>query len=365
MARHNAHNERIKREYLIFLKEAKRLSDPSVDNAAAALHRFEASNGFKDFRQFHRQQAVAFKRRLTEEKNERTGKPLSKATVHSVLAALKAFVQWLAGRPGFKSRINYSDAEYFNLTDKETREARTHTERSVPTLGQIKHVLGVMPAITEIERRNHALIAFTLLTGARDGAIVSLKLKHIDLVEGRIMQDAREVRTKFSKSFPTYFFPVGNDVCQIVQAWVDFLRAEKLWSNDDPLFPATKVSQGNNQQFRASGLARKHWSTASPIRDIFRKAFEHAGLPYFHPHSFRDTLTQLGEQICRTPEEFKAWSQNVGHEKVMTTFASYGAVATTRQAVIIRRLSNPVEPDIPSEELVEKIRQIVARQPSD
>ena len=39
---------------------------------------------------------------------------------------------------------------------------------------------------------------------------------------------------------------------------------------------------------------------------------------------------------CKTPEEFKAWSQNLGHEKVLTTFTSYGAVAAHRQAVLIR-----------------------------
>jgi len=32
-----------------------------------------------------------------------------------------------------------------------------------------------------IECRNRALIAFTLLTGARDSAIASMKLKHVDL----------------------------------------------------------------------------------------------------------------------------------------------------------------------------------------
>ena len=51
-------------------------------------------------------------------------------------------------------------------------------------------------------------------------------------------------------------------------------------------------------------------------------------------------LAQLGEWRCRTPEEFKAWSQNLGHEQVMTTFSVYGAVALTRQNEIIRELSN-------------------------
>jgi hypothetical protein len=45
----------------------------------------------------------------------------------------------------------------------------------VPTLEQIRHVIRTLPATTEIERRDRALIAFTILTGARDGAIASLK----------------------------------------------------------------------------------------------------------------------------------------------------------------------------------------------
>jgi hypothetical protein len=36
--------------------------------------------------------------------------------------------------------------------------------------------------------------------------------------------------------------------------------------------------------------------------------------------------------------EYKAWSQNLGHENVLTTFSSYGDVAGHRQAEIIRTL---------------------------
>ncbi len=69
-----------------------------------------------------------------------------------------------------------------------------------------------MPSETEIERRNRALVAFTLLTGARDSAIASMKLKHVDLIAGCVHQDAREVKTKFSKTFTTFFFPVGDEI---------------------------------------------------------------------------------------------------------------------------------------------------------
>jgi hypothetical protein len=40
-----------------------------------------------------------------------------------------------------------------------------------------------------------------------------MRIKHIDVDQGRVDQDAREVKTKFSKSFATWFFPVGNDAC--------------------------------------------------------------------------------------------------------------------------------------------------------
>jgi integrase len=343
MTQHNPENERIKRKYFAYLKEATRHSEPTVDAVAKALSRFEEHTRYRDFKAFHYEQAVAFKRHLAEQKGQRSGERLSKATLHATLTQLKQFFQWLAWQPGYKARLRYSDAEYFNLSDKDTRIATAQREQKAPTLEQIKHVLHTMPANTEIERRNHALIAFTLLTGARDRAIASMKLKHVDLNAGCVHQDARDVKTKFSKTFTTYFFPVGGHVRTIVEEWIGYLRQELLWGNDDPIFPSTRVELGASRQFAAVGLDRSHWSSASPIREIFREAFESGGLPYFNPHSFRNTLVRLGQEICKTPEDFKAWSQNLGHEKVLTTFLSYGEVACHRQGEILRNLATSRE----------------------
>jgi integrase len=333
MKTHNPQNERIKRAYFTYLTEAKGFSEATLDGVAKALNRFETYTRFRDFKLFRIEQAS-----LAEQMSARTKDRLSKATLYATLSALKRFFVWLAGQPGYKSRISYSDAEYFNLSAKETRIAKAHRDARVPTLEQIRHVLRTMPASTEIERRDRALVAFTILTGARDGAIASLKFKHIDIDQSQVDQDAREVKTKFSKSFTTWFFPVGGDIRQIVVDWVTYLRQEKLWGLDDPLFPATKIVVGDTRHFVASGLDRKHWSSAGPIRTIFKDAFAAAGLPYFNPHSFRKTLARLGGQKCRSPEEYKAWSQNLGHESVLTTFSSYGDVARHRQAEIIRAL---------------------------
>ena len=69
-----------------------------------------------------------------------------------------------------------------------------------------------------------------------------------------------------------------------------------------------------------------------------------SGLPYFNPHSFRHTLVRLGQDVCLTPESFKAWSQNLGHDKVLTTFLSYGQVESARQGEIIRGLATLQQP---------------------
>jgi len=361
MAKYNAENERIKREYLTYLKAAKGMSEASLDAVAKAIHRFEGSTKFRDFRKFHVEQAVAFRRQLSETMSTATGKPLSQATLLQTLNALRAFVLWLAGQPGYRSRISYSDAEYFRLSEKDTRVAKAVRERPFPTLEQVHHVLTAMPDTTEIERRNRALIAFTLLTGIRDGALASLKLKHVDLVEGKVTQDAREVKTKFSKSFTTWFLPVGDSVRVIVDDWVAYLREQKLWGGDDPLFPATEVVNGESFQFESAGLSRRHWANATPIRAIFRSAFALAGLPYFNPHSFRKTLAQLGQRLCRSPEEVKAWSQNLGHDDVMTTFRSYGEVSSSRQAEIIKNLNRPEEEDLEAHEALKTLERIFRR----
>lgn len=52
MTNHNASNERIKRRYFFFLKEAKRQSEQTVDTVAKALNRFEVHSKTVTLRHF-------------------------------------------------------------------------------------------------------------------------------------------------------------------------------------------------------------------------------------------------------------------------------------------------------------------------
>jgi integrase len=245
---------------------------------------------------------------------------------------VRAFFRWLSTTPGYRS-LSAGDAEYFNLPARETRIAYARKEKPVATTEQIIHVLRCAPSATEVELRDRALIAFTLLTGARDGATASLKIKHLDVVDRRVLQPALEVNTKAAKTIDTWFFPVPSDVLQIVSDWVQRLK-ENHFGPEDPLFPSTRTGlvQG---KFAATGLTRSNWATTTPVRKIFKAAFQRAGLPYCNPHSFRTTLALLGVKICRNAEELKAWSQNLGHEGVLTTLTSYGNIGATRQGQIM------------------------------
>lgn len=200
---------------------------------------------------------MAFKRKLDEMTAARSGERLSRATVHSTLSALRSFFIWLADQSGYKRKISYSDADYFNLAEKDVRIARAVREKPFPTLAQVNHVLTTAPAQTDIEKRDRALIAQILLTGARDGAVASLQLKHLDIAEGRLDQDAREVKTKFSKTFTTWFFPVEGPARDVLAEWVAHLRDTLLWGDSDPLFPATRMIVGPEGNFVAGGLKRE------------------------------------------------------------------------------------------------------------
>ncbi|MBO6609348.1 hypothetical protein [Altererythrobacter sp.] len=69
---------------------------------------------------------------------------------------------------------------------------------------------------------------------------------------------------------------------------------------------------------------------------------------------------QLGERLCGSPEEFKAWSQNLGHERVLTTLTSYGTVPAARQAELIRGME--AEKKVSEEERIAAIVAATMRQ---
>jgi site-specific recombinase XerD len=333
----NPANERIKRRYFHYLREADGLAEITIDHAARAIAAFERSTATKDFRSLSLEDAIAWRKKLLSGKGRIAAELSSRATVRSKLQHVQKFVRWLSQQEGFKSRIKVGDADYFDLPRRDRRIASERRNDEAPSLEQVQHVIRSSPAGSAREMRDRALMAFLLLTGARVTATTSFKMCHVLPDKLGIIQDARDVKTKGGRSFKTFFFPVGGDIRQMFLEWIEYLRREMRFGPRDPLFPKSdtmSAAWGDPHQ-----LARQHWKTADPIRKICRRACERAGVPYFPPHTVRRTLTLLGEQLCVSGEQFKAWSQNLGHLKVLTTWLSYGTQTDRRQAAILASMS--------------------------
>jgi len=338
MAKRNLENERIKRAYMNYLRNAKGKDETTLDKVAAAIIHYEQATGFKSFKQFHPEFAGRFKKQLAKAKTERTGEPLAKATIDTILRMLKSFIEWLAGQNGYKSRISYSDAAYFNNNAKDARVAHAKRETPYPSMEQCAHAFNNMPSTTLIEKRNCAGFALLMLTGARDSALTSLRLKHVDLIENQIFQDAREVRTKNSKTFYTWFFPVNEMYLDCFVAWVNFLRKDMLFGPDDAVFSKPRIEVVKGIGFQATGLTGDIYANAGAFREMIKGAFVSAGLHPFVPHGFRKTLVKYGDHACATREQFKAWSMNLGHDSIDTTLASYLQISVERQGELINGL---------------------------
>ncbi len=336
MRKFNASNERLKRRYEQYLREAKGQDEKSIDKVRAALIKFEDSTKLKPFKTFHIEQARKFKDALARSKGAR-GKPLSLATTDATLRLVKGFFHWLAGQQGFKKVVTYADVEYFNNNRNDARAA--HAQRSVPfpTIKAAYHAFQSMNDPTVFARRNKAMFAFVMISGARAGAVASLRLKHINLIDGYVYQDGREVNTKAGKTITTWFFPMHPDYLAYFSSWVDYLRDELMFGPEDALFPKSEQRMVEGK-FAYERLSREPYSSSANVNTVFRSAFAQVQLHSYTPHSIRKTLGQHMSDLNLPLDAQKAWSQNLGHEKFTTTVSSYLPVSTQQQGQLIKNL---------------------------
>ena len=143
----NPKNDRIKREYLIWRKEAWQRSPATVEQIRHAIDRLEAYTGYKDFGTFNKDQALGFKHALVEVRTDRTGRPLSISTVHHILQAIRDFLAWLSAQPAYRRRIKPSEIAYLEFNLGEERQAKACGPKHYASLEDYRTALKAMPAI--------------------------------------------------------------------------------------------------------------------------------------------------------------------------------------------------------------------------
>ncbi len=346
----NPTNERLKLAWIDELTITS--ADSTIDHKLAALAQFEAMTDMADFAQLDRARVDQY---LTALRQTRTSAQTKAAKVRHV----RAFYDWMVMDERLKPKAVRKSILALRLKDKEARAGRARRTVKHPTLAEVEDTIRNMPDASSIDLRNRALLAFTALSGARDGAIISMKVKHVRWAAREVEQHPDEVNTKAGKMIQSWFFPVGDFIEREVKRYLDLLKDDLSFGPEDPLFPAPLMGHDDADHFCAVGLSKRRWSTAEPMRKIFKAAFTANGLRYYNPHSFRNMLTALGYELDLGPKQMKAWSQNLGHEKLDTTFNSYGQLDgnAQRRAMLAIREQSEGTPDLKA-----IIRHEVARQ---
>lgn len=280
---------------------------------------------------------VAFKNYLRDTPSKTTGEPISRSYLWHATRYVKDFFTWLSDDPKYRTKIKKNAIRYFNLSSEDKAIAQATSEREYASVAEINDVIRSIPFNTEVEKRDKALLSLLLLSGARISALISLKVKHVNIKKKFVLQHPKDVNTKGKKRIKTWFFPVGLYAYEVVIEYMRFL-GEKGFSSADALFPKNDQS---TPQLLTIKLGNTEWKSTSSARKIITGHFVKHGLPAYCPHSFRNSLTQLAYRSCRTPEEFKAWSANLGHKSPRTTFDSYGHIDENRQGDIILGFSQP------------------------
>ena len=352
MSEENPKNARLKLDWIDELEIRK--ADSTIDQRLAALAQYEAATGWADFAAIDRDKVKAYLEALRQT-------PTRMRTKQAKVRHVRGFFDWMIADERLRPKKVRKALLSLRLTDKETRAGNAVKTVNHATVAQILDTIQSMPKTNAVERRNRALLAFTLLSGARDGAIVTMKVKHVLWAEREVQQDPNEVATKASKMIQTWFFPVGDEIKAEVGDYLSYLKDELGFGPNDPLFPSTRVGQDDLDRFAPIGLTKDHWASAAPMRKVFKDAFTANGMRYYNPHSFRNTLTALAYELGLGPMEMKAWSQNLGHEKLDTTYNSYGNLDANAQRRAMMNIGQNPKGD-EAEAMRRMIEEAVARQ---
>ena len=104
----------------------------------------------------------------------------------------------------------------------------------------------------------------------------------------------------------------------------------------------------------------EHWSNATPIRKVFKGAFEQAGLPYFNRTVSAKHWCNSAKRSAKALRSLKPGVKIWAMKGVLTTFFSYGEVQQSRQSAIFKALQVPrVSLDL---QRVDELAKAVARE---
>jgi integrase len=279
--RYNAANERIKYKYRVHIKRALGKDEKTIIASLKHIRELEEFMGFISFKEFNSTVADKYITALI-------GRGISLSYINDNLRTLKEFLRWLERQKGYKSKINYNDIDYLNISRNQRNNAKASEYKRSYTFEQIFRTIRQMPARTLVERRTKAMISLQALCGLRINELRTVRMKNLIEEDGDyfIYVTPKDMEVKFAKSRQAPFMRLPKDIVDNVIAWRDYLTTQGFTARD-PLFPqiSNKFGQLNLLETR---LTHSMIKSTTCIRAIFKRAFNAAGydspsfLPAYH-----------------------------------------------------------------------------------
>jgi len=322
----NPINERMKYKYRNHIQHAKGKDMKTIIEDLKHIRVFEKFMRFVDFQTFNKDVACKYVQDLFNK-----GKAVNFIT--SNLRAVKDFLNWLERQRGYRSKINYDDIDYLNVSRNQRREAKAQNYQETYKFEQIIKSIRMMPHKTEKDKRDKAIVSLQALCTLRISELRTVKIRNMIEEDGIWFIDVnpKNMSVKFAKQREAVFVPLADDIIDNVIAWRNHLIA-KRFKKDDPLFPAID-NRFNQQNLLEQNISVNAIKSDTTIRNVFKRAFTDAGLDYINPHSFRKTLAKYAQH--QSPEFLNAVRQNLGHSSIDTTLSSYGQLSSFDQRRII------------------------------
>lgn len=325
-AKYNPINERAKFNYHAYLRRINRNDSKTIIAALKHIRDFEIFTNFAGFEKFNDVVADKYITAMLQ-------KGLSLSYVTSNIRALKDFLNWLERQRGYRSKIKYDHIEYLNISQNQRNTAKALEYQKSYTLDVIVSVIRAMPAKTDTDRRNKAMVSLQALCALRISELRTVKLKNLieESSQYFIYVCPKSMDTKFAKTRHVDFMALPIDIVQNVLDWRGYLM-QLGFKDNDPLFPRIDARFRQDNMVETS-VQKQGIASNTTMRDVFKRAFEASNQPYINPHSFRKTHARYA--ASQSPAYLNAIRQNLGHSSIDTTLNSYGQLSTQDQRNII------------------------------
>ena len=343
---------------------AGRYDEKTVASHLAAIRYCEKLVGGKCFSQFGKEDANAVREGLKRRSGPGSEAPLSASSIRHKASHLKQFFEWLVKQEGHR-RMPRDLPDYFELPKAFFASSLPKKTKEYPGLSEAEGMLKAMPDHNLSDQRARAIFALAFLSGQRADALISLRIEHVDLVDRRIRQDARVVRSKNGKSQTIFWFPIPDLFEATVQGWVSKVK-ELGCSEADALFPTLDWLKNPSRLRLPNRQPVPVMSTPHAVTEAFAIACRETGAHYT-PHSARHTLAAERDMRPLTQLERKAWSENLGHETEQITETHYGKLTEPQRVEVLEGIGDSaflVAENLSQEEkaaLVDGILQMIRR----